>query len=114
MIIKFKKTQNILIAAIEGEIDHHSAETILRELDNRFSESGAKNLIFDFKGLKFMDSSGLGIIIGRYKTVSALGGRTGICAPTDSVKRLITLAGIHKIIPLFSSIDDAVDEMKNA
>ena len=48
MIIKFKKTQNILIAAIEGEIDHHSAETILRELDNRFSESGAKNLIFDF------------------------------------------------------------------
>lgn len=114
MVIKFKKIQNTLIVSLQGELDHHNADGIRDELDRRFEISGAKNLIFDLDKLKFMDSSGLGIIIGRYKTVTALGGKTSIYAPNGPANRLINLAGIHKIIPLYQSIDDAVNRSKNA
>lgn len=114
MVINFKKIQNTLVVSMQGELDHHNADGIRDELDRRFEISGAKNIIFDLSELKFMDSSGLGIIIGRYRAASALGGRTCISVPQGTVYRLISLAGINKIIPLYHTVDDAVKKLKNA
>lgn len=97
-----------MIVSISGELDHHNAAAVREEIDRRFSVSSAKHLVFNLKNLKFMDSSGLGILIGRYKTVSAAGGKTSIAAPVQSAERLINLAGIHKIIPIYRTVDEAV------
>ena len=91
-----------------GELDHHNAVNVREEIDRRFSSSNSKNLVFNLQKLGFMDSSGLGILIGRYKAVSAIGGKTAIAAPSLLTKRLIVLAGVHKIIPVFQTTEEAV------
>ncbi len=107
MEVTCKTTGRALVAALRGELDHHNAALVRQELESRFSAAGMRHLIFDLSELRFMDSSGLGILIGRYKTVSALGGQTRIAAPTEQADRLLRLAGIHKIIPIYESLSDA-------
>lgn len=111
MRLVFKKVKSTLVVTMEGELDHHNAVTVREDIDRRFISSGAKNLVFNLEKLQFMDSSGLGILIGRYKTVSAIGGKTIIVAPTPQAKRLIGLAGIHKIIPVYGNLERAVNEI---
>ena len=108
MHLTFKKLKQTLIVSLVGELDHHNAAAVREEIDRRFSSSGAKNLIFNLEKLRFMDSSGLGILIGRYKIVTATGGKTSIALPSSYTKRLIVLSGIHKIIPIYQSLDEAV------
>ncbi len=102
-----KNTGRALVAALQGELDHHNAAQVREELESRFASAGMRNLIFDLSKLRFMDSSGLGILIGRYKTVSALGGQTRIAAPSEQADKLLRLAGIYKIIPVYESVADA-------
>ena len=108
MHITFKKTGQTLIVTMIGELDHHNAVNAREEIDRRFSASSSKNIVFNLQKLEFMDSSGLGILIGRYKTVSAIGGKTAIAAPSVLTRRLIELAGVHKIIPVYETTGDAV------
>ncbi len=102
-----KTTGRALVATLRGELDHHNASRVREELESRIASSGMRNLIFDLSQLRFMDSSGLGILIGRYKMVSALGGQTRIAAPTKEADRLLALAGIYKIIPVYESVSAA-------
>ena len=108
MHLTFKKLENTLIVSLVGDLDHHNAVMVREEIDRRFSSSGAKNLVFNLEKLHFMDSSGLGILIGRYKMVLATGGRTSIALPSSYTRRLIVLSGIHKIIPIYQSLEGAV------
>ena len=106
--LTFKKTGQTLVVSLNGELDHHNAVNIREEIDRRFQSSNSKNLVFNLNKLGFMDSSGLGILIGRYKTVSAIGGKTAIAAPSVLTRRLIALAGVHKIIPVYQTTEEAV------
>lgn len=108
MHLTFKKTGQTLVVSMAGELDHHNAVNVREEIDRRFSTSNAKNLVFNLQKLAFMDSSGLGILIGRYKTVSAMGGKTAIAAPSLLTRRLIELAGVHRIIPIYETAQEAV------
>ncbi len=107
MELTCKTTGRALVASLSGELDHHNAARVRGELESRFAAAGLQNLIFDLAELSFMDSSGLGILIGRFKTVSALGGEVRIAAPSEQAERLLRLAGIHKIIPIFPSLSEA-------
>lgn len=73
----YTSAKSALVVKIEGELDQHSAVELRRSLDERIS-LGCDNLVFDLGRLEFMDSSGIGVIIGRYKNVTALGGRAAI------------------------------------
>lgn len=108
MILRFKKTNQTLIITLDGELDHHNAVNIRKQIDERFSASHTTNMILNLSKLRFMDSSGLGILIGRYKTVSSIGGKISIVKPSPPAERLISLAGIHKIIPVYQSVDAAM------
>lgn len=107
MEIICKTTGRAMVAVLKGELDHHNAGQVREELERRFMLTGMRNLIFELSGLQFMDSSGLGILIGRYKTVSALGGQTRIAAPSAQADKLLRLAGIYKIIPVYETLSDA-------
>ena len=100
MEINLEKIQNTLIIKLIGEIDHHSAANIRAAVDKELEFSSVKNIVFDLDGVTFMDSSGIGMIIGRYKQAQARGGKTLIVRAKPQVDKLLELSGIKKIIEI--------------
>ena len=95
-----------MTASVTGEIDHHSARDIRREIDEGFEASGATALALDLSGVRFMDSSGLGLILGRYSKVVAGGGSFCVLDPSDSVRRVLDIAGAGRIVDVRESAKD--------
>jgi len=109
--ISFKKSNRTLIVRIEGELDHHTAVETREQIDKEINKNNINKLIFDFENLQFMDSSGIGVIIGRYKQIKGLDGKVAITNPNPQVERIINISGLHKIIPIFKSVQSAMDNM---
>ncbi len=108
MGIDIEIKNDILIAVLNGEIDHHSAEIIRNEIESEVRNQNLRNIILNFKGVRFMDSSGIGVVIGRYKFAKALGGNLVACELTTEVKRIFDISGLLKIVEVFDSCSDAV------
>ena len=99
MQVNFYLTGNNGISVrVNGELDHHGAQQIRDELDERIIRRGIKNLVFDFDDLSFMDSSGIGLIIGRYKLIKSLGGNVSIVCSNACVNKILQMSGIMRII----------------
>ncbi len=98
-----------LIVSLKGELDHHSAKEVKDMIEEVIKNSGVENLIFDLSGLSFMDSSGIGVVVGRYKLISSIGGRVAIIKGNRSIDRLLKMSGITKIIDTYDSIGSALD-----
>ncbi len=106
MEYKFNNEKQVLVMFIEDEIDHHTAEKIRRKTDNEIQRYLPKKTILDFTKVNFMDSAGIGLIIGRYKLMSILSGSLEIHNPSDEVKRILQMSGIEKIIPIIENKED--------
>ena len=91
---------NRIIYALGGEIDHHKATAIRSEIDDLIMEERPKILTFDFTNVKFMDSSGIGLVLGRTRTMSAVGGRVEIVGTSKSIERLFRMAGADKLVEI--------------
>lgn len=89
-----------LIVRLSGELDHHSAETLKAKLEQTIEEDQPRHMILSLKNLSFMDSSGLGVILGRYKQISALGGKMVVCDVSDAIYRLFEMSGLFKILTI--------------
>lgn len=87
-----------VIAAFDGELDEHTATDVRDTLDNRIARGGFQNFVFDFSRLKFMDSTGIGVLLGRYKTLKRRGAGIYISSPNPHVDKILSLAGIYSII----------------
>lgn len=111
MNVGFDLTDNKLIIRIDGDIDHHTCEEIRNKIDNEIMRRDPKNIIFDMKNVNFMDSSGIGVIIGRYKLVMAKGGAAAMVNVKPQIKRVYEICGLKKIIPIFTSENQAVENM---
>ena len=85
-------------ASLCGEIDHHNAKEIREELDRFIMSSQPKELEIDFKGISFMDSSGIGLIMGRHKLISECGGVLVVKNPQLYIKRVLKLSGIERLV----------------
>lgn len=94
--VRFYSTESGLCAEISGEIDHHSASGIRREIDNMIWNRCPNHLIIDMSGVEFMDSSGLGLIMGRFSLMSELGGSLSILNPSRQAMKMLTLTGFDK------------------
>ena len=111
MQIKFSKRGSTVIVSIIGELDHHSAEYIRNKVDSEMLKSTTKNVVFDFSKVSFMDSSGIGTIIGRYKNIQKLNGKTAIVNMNTQIKRIFEMSGLLRIIPAYESVDAALTEL---
>ena len=100
MQVKYIKEDKQLIFKIDEEIDHHSSEKIRKRADYEIQVHIPKKLIFDFKNVTFMDSSGIGMLIGRYKLVSMFGGKTTIVNVNAPIKKVLEMSGVLKLIPI--------------
>jgi len=87
-----------LTVYLHGEIDHCSAERLRKEIENHLRDQSIEQLMLDFSHVTFMDSSGIGMLIGRYKTMAERGGSVSARGMQPSVSRLFRMAGLHRII----------------
>ena len=97
-MIKLYNDGRRITAALSGDIDHHVARIMRRELDEVISRSSPETLILDFENVGFMDSSGIGVIVGRYKQVSACGGKMMIIRVKPQVDKILEISGLKKIL----------------
>lgn len=98
MAVEFNVISDILVVSPVGEIDHHETQNIRREIDQELIEKLPKKMIFDLSRTTFMDSSGLGLILGRYNKAIAIGTEFEIANPGKKIMKIITMAGVDKII----------------
>ena len=96
---KFYDKDKLLILKITDEIDDHNVQSIRRKADYEIERYMPKKIIFDFDCVTFMDSAGIGLIIGRYKFANMIGAKLELSNLTQSVRRIFDMSGILKLIP---------------
>ncbi|MBO9609265.1 MAG: anti-sigma F factor antagonist [Paenibacillaceae bacterium] len=87
-----------LIVRLKGELDHHTAEIVRSRMEQAIEQGNAAHVVLNLKDLSFMDSSGLGVILGRYKQISGKGGKMVVCDVSPAVYRLFEMSGLPKIL----------------
>ena len=93
----------ILEVRLRGEIDHHSAVRIRTEMDEKILKFRPKKTVIDLSGIEFMDSSGLGLIMGRYMKMQAVGGVLLLRNPNERILKIFKLAGLERIVKIEES-----------
>ena len=93
-------TDKSMTVYIRGEIDHHSAVTIRNGIDALLFEKRPTQLRLDLSGVNFMDSSGLGLIMGRLSVMKALGGHLLLLNPSRETQNILSLAGMERLVPI--------------
>ena len=96
-LFSYEVAEDELTVKLIGEIDHHSAVSLRHEVDEMLMKLRPKTLYIDLSAVDFMDSSGLGLIMGRFTLMKKLGGETVIINPSVGAKRILSLAGIKTI-----------------
>ena len=85
-------------ARLCGELDHHSAEQARNMLDTMLHDITIRDLTLDLSGVTFMDSAGLGVILGRYRILSLRGGKLTVCGMSSAIDRIFRMSGIYAIV----------------
>ena len=97
-MLEHARQKDTLLVRIRGELDHYSAEQVRTELDELIADERIQHLVIDMKGLTFMDSSGIGVLIGRYRTLARRRGTLSVQNMSPLIERIFQLSGLHQII----------------
>lgn len=100
LTIELEVKHDILLVRLRGELDHHTAEELRTKLTETIENQKIMHIVLNLENLAFMDSSGLGVILGRYKQINNHGGKMVVCSISPAVKRLFEMSGLFKIIRL--------------
>ena len=101
MTIERSGEKKLITVRLDGELDHRSVDKIREKIEYEILKTGIMNIALDFSNVMFMDSSGIGLILGRYKTVRALGGRLILFGMSREIERIIKMSGIDKIAEIY-------------
>lgn len=93
-----------LIISVPAELDHHNAEMIRKNSDQMIQNRNIRRIIFDFQKTIFMDSSGIGMIMGRYKNMRFMGGTVIAVRVSERIRRILTLSGVYKVIDIYEGL----------
>ncbi|NLJ97076.1 MAG: anti-sigma F factor antagonist [Clostridiales bacterium] len=108
----YEISQRCLIIRLDGELDHHNAIKIKDKADKMIERHHIKHIIFDFSDANFMDSAGIGVIMGRYKKVIFIGGKIAVVKVNSAVDRIFRLSGLYKIIDKYDTVETALNHLK--
>lgn len=87
-----------VIVRLTGELDHCCAQSVRRELDSLIADHAVRWLVLDFSRLQFMDSSGIGVILGRYRQLRDRGGQVGVIHMNPQIRRIFHMSGLDRVI----------------
>ncbi|MCM3698253.1 anti-sigma F factor antagonist [Paenibacillus macerans] len=112
--VEMETRRDTLIVRLSGELDHHTSDDVRMRMDEEISRGNCRNLVLSLKELLFMDSSGIGVILGRYKLIKQKGGKMVVCDVNPPVYRLLEMSGLFKIMPIFENEGLALSELEVA
>lgn len=107
MNVNFKEKDKLLIFELTEEIDHHESEKMRRKMDYEIQRYMPKRVLFDFNSVTFMDSAGIGMLIGRYKIARMFGATVELINVKQSIKKIFEMCGVLKIIPIAQNVESA-------
>lgn len=96
-MVRIENENDEMVAYLSGDIDHHSAKSIREQIDSEVTQMSVKKLTLDFKDVTFMDSSGIGLVMGRYKLLKSQNGTIAIANCSIHIKKVMKLAGLDKL-----------------
>ncbi|MCI8293016.1 MAG: anti-sigma factor antagonist [Hespellia sp.] len=99
--MKYQVQENCLTIFLPREVDHHIAEEMRKNVDELIDQNHIKIVIFDFQDTEFMDSSGIGVIMGRYRTIYLLGGEVWAIHVNERMRKILSLSGVTKILHIY-------------
>lgn len=103
MHMKAYSSEGNLVVKLDGEIDHHSVSEIREGIDRMIAETKPKNLVLELSEIDFMDSSGLGLVLGRYRRLTEIGSKMYIKNPGERTEKILCMAGVDKLIKIIKS-----------
>lgn len=109
---KFYDKDKLLVFKIKEEIDDCSVQKIRRRADYEIERYMPRKVVFDFDSVTFMDSAGIGMVIGRYKQTAMLGGKMALANLTESVRKIFEMSGVLRLIPEVELSKDYLEENK--
>ena len=98
--MEYERRKDTVIARITGELDHCNAPAVCRDLDRIIRDASVRQLVLDLSGMTFMDSSGIGVILGRYREMRARGGRVAVRGMNRHVEKIFFLSGMNQVIDI--------------
>ena len=104
----FSIFDDVLTAELFGELDHHQATGVREAIDREINEYDTKNLILDFSKVRYMDSSGIGMVLGRYRKLDEKGGSVVISGCSAVVQNILNMAGIFSLMQYRNTTEEAV------
>ena len=111
MHVSFIQEGKTVRAKIEGELDMLVADDLREKIDAEINRTAARELIFDLSLVEFIDSSGLGVMVGRYNRMRAFGGIVSVCGSNERVYHILELSGITRIMQVQKLSDGKTDIM---
>lgn len=100
MDVNYEKKDKLLLINFTEEIDHHTTEKIRRRADYEIERYVPRKVIFDFNKVSFMDSAGIGLLIGRYKNARSIGAKVELKNVNKSIYKILKMSGITRLIPI--------------
>ncbi len=98
----------IIVVKLSGEFDLSAADDCRRKIDETVIKEGTRDLLFDMEKVDFIDSSGLGLILGRYRKATEKGGKVAISNASPKVIKILELSGIMRLIPVYPTTSQAL------
>lgn len=99
-----------LTASLSGEIDHHNSTALREAIDGKVAQTQPSELVLDFSQVTFMDSAGIGLILGRYRWMDQLGGGVRITHIPPRLEQLLVLSGIHRLVQVEGEKEENLSE----
>ncbi|MCI8836932.1 MAG: anti-sigma factor antagonist [Hungatella sp.] len=98
----------VLVIHLPKELDHHNCRDLKVETDLLLAENYVTKIVFDFSETRFMDSSGIGVLLNRYKQMERSGGKVAICGAGTQILRVLSIGGVGKLVPRYDSMEAAI------
>lgn len=105
--VKLESSNHVITAYLEGELDHHSAKLIREYIDAEIEKSMASLLILDFRDVTFMDSSGIGLVMGRYRQMQFHGGQVQVVNTSPQIYKVMRIAGLDRLAVIEKGVKKA-------
>ena len=109
--LNLEMNEQCIIIRLDKDLDHHNSLLIREKTDKLIDMGNVKKIIFNFEQTEFMDSSGIGVIMGRYKRMLVSGGKVIVTNVSDTIDRIFLLAGLYKIVSKCSTVKEAMERL---
>ena len=113
MNFKINKEEGMLVVKVSGELDHHNISPLRTAIDDRIFAMAPKGLVLDFSEITLMDSSGIGLIMGRLRLMEDIGSHVCVAGASEPIRKIIELSGLVKMVAITENAREGIKILGN-